>query len=109
MAQIMDSIHLARTIRTRFISFIAFVLTAILLVACNLGAKPMQTPAPTSTHAPPATAVLTPTGRPALPSTGRIVYVVFRGGSSEIYVMKSDGSGATNLTNNPAKDNYPTW
>jgi TolB protein len=39
----------------------------------------------------------------------RILFVVFlKDASSEIFMMKSDGSGATNLTSDSAKDNYPT-
>ena len=29
--------------------------------------------------------------------------------NGEIYTMKSDGSGLTNITNNPATDEYPAW
>ena len=32
-----------------------------------------------------------------------------RDGKTEIYVMDADGSGQTNLTNNPAYDGYPAW
>jgi TolB protein len=27
----------------------------------------------------------------------------------EIYVMNADGSGETNLTNNPGNESYPAW
>jgi hypothetical protein len=27
----------------------------------------------------------------------------------DIFVMKVDGSNVTNVTNNPAADDYPTW
>jgi len=33
-----------------------------------------------------------------------------RDGNYEIYVMAADGSGQTNLTNNPAaEDSFPVW
>jgi len=40
---------------------------------------------------------------------GRIVFVSDRDGNWEIYVMNADGSGRTNLTNNPAADYDSTW
>ncbi len=36
--------------------------------------------------------------------TGQIAFVSDRDGNFEIYVMNADGSGQTNLTNNPAVD-----
>lgn len=32
-----------------------------------------------------------------------------REGDSEIYIMRSDGSSQTRITNNPARDWWPTW
>lgn len=32
-----------------------------------------------------------------------------RGGDFDIYVMRADGSGVTNVTDNPAQDGNPTW
>ncbi len=40
---------------------------------------------------------------------GQIAFVSRRDGNSEIYVMNADGSGQTNLTNNPASDTFPAW
>lgn len=40
---------------------------------------------------------------------GRIAFYSNRDGNDEIYVMNADGSGVTNLTNNPAKDLEPDW
>jgi Tol biopolymer transport system component len=39
----------------------------------------------------------------------RIVFMSERDGNGEIYVVNADGSGQTNLTDNPAIDRYPTW
>ncbi|UCH87761.1 MAG: PD40 domain-containing protein [Dehalococcoidia bacterium] len=44
-----------------------------------------------------------------LPSTARIAFVTDRDGDGEIYVMNADGTGQTNLTNNPAWDDEPVW
>jgi len=38
-----------------------------------------------------------------------ILFETNRDGNSEIYVMNPDGSGQTNLTNNPAWDSFPCW
>lgn len=40
---------------------------------------------------------------------GKIAFMSNQDGNFEIYVMKSDGSGQTNLTNNPAYDGAPSW
>ena len=46
----------------------------------------------------------------ALPGqNGLIAFASNRDGNFEIYVMNPDGSGQTNITNNPASDNYPAW
>lgn len=38
-----------------------------------------------------------------------IAFISGRDGNDEIYVMDSDGSEQTRLTNNPASDGSPTW
>ncbi len=38
---------------------------------------------------------------------GRIAFVSNRGGNSDIYVMRPDGSELVNLTNHPASDRLP--
>src|SRR5205823_10086579 len=43
------------------------------------------------------------------PSTSRIVFVSTRDGDREIYVMASDGSAQTRLTNVPEWDYEPSW
>jgi len=39
----------------------------------------------------------------------KIAFASNREGKFEIYVMNADGSEQTNLTNNPADDEYPSW
>ncbi len=38
-----------------------------------------------------------------------IAYSSARSGNVDIYVAAADGSGAANISNNPAWDDYPTW
>jgi Tol biopolymer transport system component len=42
-------------------------------------------------------------------STASIAFVSDRDGNDELYVMNADGTGQTNLTNNPADDDRPAW
>jgi TolB protein len=49
-------------------------------------------------------------GEPSWSSDGtRIVFVSDRDGNKEIYMMRADGGGQTNLTNNPGQDWAPAW
>jgi Tol biopolymer transport system component len=51
-----------------------------------------------------------PVGQAAFPGTnGKIAFQTFRDGNAEVYVMNADGSGQTNLSNNPADDTVPDW
>lgn len=43
------------------------------------------------------------------PDGSKIVFQSRRDGQDEIYVMNTDGSGQTRLTNNPAMDSSPVW
>lgn len=61
---------------------------------------------------PPAAAGMpaTPTRPQAANSRGLIAFTRSSNGNDEIYVMNADGSGQTNLTNNPAaSDLIPAW
>ena len=40
---------------------------------------------------------------------GKLAFVSLRDGNEEVYVVDTDGSGETNLTNNPASDFDPDW
>ena len=46
---------------------------------------------------------------PTLQSNGKIAFTSDRDGNLEIYMMNSDGSGQTRLTNNSVRDDFPTW
>ena len=39
----------------------------------------------------------------------QIAFVSYRDGNREIYVMEADGGNPRNLTNNPLRDNNPSW
>lgn len=43
------------------------------------------------------------------PDGGRIVFGSNRNGNSDLFLMNSDGSNVTQLTNNAANDSYPGW
>jgi hypothetical protein len=43
------------------------------------------------------------------PATAKIAFVSDRDGNGEVYVMNDDGTGQTNLANNPADDAQPAW
>jgi major membrane immunogen (membrane-anchored lipoprotein) len=75
------------------IVFLLVVCLAVLLAACGggEGGAPTREPSPTA------------------PAAGKIAFDSTRDGNYEIYVMNADGSGQTNLTNNPAKDGMPAW
>jgi hypothetical protein len=42
-------------------------------------------------------------------ATDKIAFASDRDGNIEVYVMNTDGSGQTNLTDNPALDGSPAW
>lgn len=88
-----------------FAGFIALIVLGILFgsLIWQLKVHSIKNPAtnPTTTIVSTATAPAT---------SGRsIAFVSDQEGNSEIYVMRSDGSGVTNLTHNPAYDGDPVW
>jgi len=83
----------------RIVSLVMAVLIgtwlAVLLAACgegDEGGAPTAEPTPT-----------------AAPAAGKIAFESQRDGNPEIYVMNADGSGQTNLTQNPTDDARPAW
>lgn len=48
-------------------------------------------------------------GATAAPTGGRVAFASDRDGNWEIYVMNTDGSELSNLTNNPAAHLWPAW
>ena len=44
-----------------------------------------------------------------LPENRLLAFALNENGNSEIYTMHADGSGLTNLTNDPAYDGFPHW
>ena len=65
-------------------------------------AQPEPTPSPTEAQPEP-----TPTPTEA-PGAGKIAFHSNRDDNWEVYVMNADGSGPTNLTENPAED-FDDW
>src|SRR5439155_903234 len=45
----------------------------------------------------------------AIAADGQIAFISDRDGNREIYLMRADGTGLVNLTNNPAEDEWPVW
>ena len=65
----------------------------------------IPTPAP-----PPPTPTSTNTVPPPTPVCGGLIaFTSDRDGNNEIYVMNADGTGQTNLINDPADDSRPSW
>ena len=82
------------------------------------GYQPAPDLRPGGADVPPATAVATSATKTPAPTAsavvlgvikGRIAFQSDRNGNNEIYVMNGDGSGLTNLTDNPANDIGPVW
>lgn len=70
-------------------------------------AAPRRTPAASPTASPPASppAAASPGAGPA--PEGRIVFLSFRDGNREIYIINTDGTDPRNLTNHPGVDENP--
>ena len=92
---------------------------ALLLTACGASSPTLvpATTAPLAAEADPAATSVAPTNtsEPTATqvvlgvTTGVIAFQSNRDGNYEIYVMNGDGTGLTNLTNNPADDSGPVW
>ena len=67
---------------------------------------PAKTPAPTASRTP--AYIPAPTATPASVA-GRIAFVSDRDGNEEIYVINTDGSDVTRLTDNEATDEGASW
>ena len=94
------------------------MITLTLLAGCSQATVTPTTTSPPPTPAPVrvtvvATSTPTPTpadtASPVATADGLIAFVSDRDGNGEIYVMNTDGSGQTRLTNNPAVDASPSW
>ena len=92
---------------------------AIILAACGASTPTLAqaTTAPIATEVDPTVTKIAPTNPPEPTPTqvvlgvveGTIAFRSDRDGNDEIYVMNGDGSGQTNLTNNPSDDDLPAW
>ncbi|MYA62584.1 MAG: hypothetical protein F4X94_08445, partial [Dehalococcoidia bacterium] len=92
------------------------LLTFSLLGACaDTGSSPSQADIDATVEARVAEALSTyvsnPTPTPVpIPSSGRIAFSSNRDGNYEIYVMNTDGSGLTRITNDSSvDDSHPSW
>jgi Tol biopolymer transport system component len=78
------------------------LVVGVVATACGGGEEPAATT--------PLTATTAPTEGAPAPVAGKIAFDSNRDGNFEVYVMNADGSGQTNLTNNPlATDRVPAW
>ena len=80
----------------------------LLTLAINFVASQLQRVSPNTTNS--ATESVTQTVN-TLPQNDRglIAFTSLQNGNSEIYTMQPDGSGLTDLTNDPANDSNPIW
>ncbi|MBN1889547.1 MAG: PD40 domain-containing protein [Thermoflexales bacterium] len=111
----------ARAKTPKSIWLLGTAVTIVLLLAgawAYLAGRPTVTPDDSLSKAFPAAAPsLTPTARleagspatpaPALDSLPQIVFSSTRGGNADIYIVNADGGGLTQLTADPAPDEYP--
>ena len=83
-----------------------FAALATLSFACNGQEGTESGPTATPTPAPPAS--VTPAEGVTGPG-GKIAFVSERDGNAEIYVIGTDGSDLTNVSQDPARDEMPAW
>ena len=85
---------------------VALVAAVVMLVGCrNDGTSPTTNESPVNPVTPPRN---DPSPGPAL-LTGHVAFVSDQDGTAHIYVLKSDGTGATALTSGPVADRSPAW
>ena len=93
---------------------ITLAVLLLVIASCGEGADPVDTSTTattTNTSASTTEGVASPDPTvegPEVPE-GKIAFHSDRDGNGEIYVMNADGSGLTNLTNNPADDCCSDW
>ena len=102
-----------------FLITLLYTAIAISLAACGASTPTLApaTMAPIATEVHPTITRIASTNTPEPTATqvvlgvttGVIAFQSNRDGNYEIYVMNGDGSGLTNLTNNPADDGEPVW
>ena len=107
---------------TKMLSFaLGLILMGSLIAGCS-NAAPLATTVPSVTPSPLPSATPTRTAAPIRPTLvpsqtptpigggEKIVYVLYsEPGHTEIFVMNTDGSGQTNLTNDSGWDLGPAW
>jgi TolB protein len=82
--------------------FLAIILAAFSLAACGSSEQPAPVDEPQGSAETPDS--IPYADAPLRPKTLKIAFNTDRDGNYEVYTMYPDGSGATNLTNNPATD-----
>ena len=95
--------------QTKLFVIVFSLVLSLVLTACG-GAPTAEEPAaaPAEIAEEPLAIEPTPTQEPTeIPCV--IVFDSDRDGNREVYVMGTDGSGQTNLTNEPADDRNPAW
>ena len=93
-------------VRHKTVIILACILVGLVLITCGGGLS--EPPAATAPNIA-ATVEATVQAILLLPDQGRIAFSSYRDGNLEIYVMNTDGSDQTNLTNNDAADWDPSW
>lgn len=86
--------HRAQSMPIITVSAILLIAT---LLACGMAAKPVPTVNP----------LLTPSA--SVSGEGTLIFQSSRDGNAEIYRVQADGTGLTNLTNDPGDDTFAVW
>jgi TolB protein len=88
--------HRAQSMPIITVSVILLIATSL---ACGMAAKPV--PVPT------VNPLITPSV--SVSGEGTLIFQSSRDGNSEIYRVQADGTGLTNLTNDPGDDTFAVW